>query len=201
MASSFFNRSGKTFPKIASYPTPFRYPGYREGTKTSDGTGSLLRVFSSTKKEWGYMHNPGSEVAQPLHYPQEVQDGNMAYHHNHPGPGDFLTSIDLSEAYLHIPIHPSRMKFIRFSYGHHHYQYRALPFGLSSAPRVFTKILVAPVAKLRSQGVCVFPYLDDLVAASSFSQASEDLQRVMTSFTQHGFVINKSKVPFFHHRS
>lgn len=111
--------------------------------------------------------------------------------------GDFLTSIDLSEAYLHIPIHPSRRKFIRFSYGHHHYQYRALPFVLSSAPRVFTKILVAPVAKLRSQGVCVFPYLDDLVAASSFSQASEDLQRVMTSFTQHGFVINESKSSLF----
>lgn len=108
--------------------------------------------------------------------------------------GDFLSSIDLKEAYLHVPIHPSHRKFLRFNYGHLHFQYRALPFGLSTAPRVFTKLLIAPVAHLRSQGVRIFPYLDDLlVAASSFYRASEDLHRVMTCLTLHGFIVNREK--------
>lgn len=112
-------------------------------------------------------------MAQPLHHKEDIQNGDMALDQ-----ADFLSSIDLLEAYLHIPIHPFHRKFLRFSYGQFHCQYRALPFGLSTAPRVFTKILVALVANLRSQGVRIFPYLDDiLVAASSFSQASKNFSQ------------------------
>lgn len=100
----------------------------------------------------------------------------MANHHDSHGlGGDFLALIDLSEAYLHMPIRPSHRKYLCFSYGSKHYQYRALPFGLSAALRVFTKLLVALVVNLRLQGIRIFPYLDDiLIAASSFSQASQD---------------------------
>lgn len=51
-------------------------------------------------------------------------------------PSDFLSSIDLMEAYLHVPILPAHRQFLRFAFRGFHYQYRALPFGLSSAPRV-----------------------------------------------------------------
>lgn len=44
--------------------------------------------------------------------------------------GNFLTSIDLTEAYLHIPILASHQQFLRFCYTGCHFQYRALPFGL-----------------------------------------------------------------------
>lgn len=108
--------------------------------------------------------------------------------------GDFLTSLDLLEAYLHVLNLPSHRKFLQFTYGSSHYQYRALPFGLSAAPRVFTKLLVAIVASLRSQGVCIFPYLDDiLIAASSYPQALEHLHLTMSSLQRHGFVINLLK--------
>lgn len=62
---------------------------------------------------------------------------------------NFLTLADLSEAYLHIPIFPDHQKYLRFCYDLLHFQYRALPFGLMAAPRVFTKVLVALVAALR----------------------------------------------------
>ncbi|XP_061478779.1 uncharacterized protein LOC133382992 [Rhineura floridana] len=77
--------------------------------------------------------------------------------------GDFLASIDLKEAYLHVPICIAHRKFLRFAFGHQHFQYRAMPFGLSSAPRVFTKVLLILVAYLRTQGVHTYPYLDDLL--------------------------------------
>lgn len=88
-------------------------------------------------------------------------------------PGEFLTSLDLIEAYLHVPIHRSHRKFLHFCVGRDHLQFKALPFGLSTAPRVFTKLLVNPVSFLRQQGIHVHPYLDDLLIRSR-GQAVED---------------------------
>lgn len=86
--------------------------------------------------------------------------------------GDFLTSIDLTEAYLHIPILPQHRQFLHFSYLGHHFQYTALPFGLSLAPRVFTKVLAALIADLKEVPVRLQAYLDDiLIQSSSPSQA------------------------------
>ena len=51
---------------------------------------------------------------------------------------DWAVSIDLKDAYLHVPIHPSSRKLLRFVVNGNIYQFRVLPFGLSTAPRVFT---------------------------------------------------------------
>lgn len=111
-----------------------------------------------------------------------------------PWNGKTSLPLDLSEAYLHVPISPAHRRCLHFSYGIRHYQYRALPFGLLAAPRVFTKILVALIANLRRQGISLFPYLDDIViAGSSSSRVAVDLGTTMTFLRQHGFVINLTK--------
>ena len=51
-----------------------------------------------------------------------------------------VTSIDLGYTYFHIPIHRLR-KCLRFQIRDTIYQFRALPFGLSPAPCVFSKIM------------------------------------------------------------
>ena len=76
---------------------------------------------------------------------------------------ELLASIDIKDAYLHVPIFPGHFKFLRFALGHRHFQFVALPFGLATAPRVFTKILAPVLANLRSQGILVMAYLDDLI--------------------------------------
>ena len=53
--------------------------------------------------------------------------------------GDWVISLDLTDAYLHVPIHPSSRKFFRFCYQDEVFQFRVLPFGLSVSPRVFTR--------------------------------------------------------------
>lgn len=89
---------------------------------------------------------------------------------------DFLASLDLEDAYFHIPIHPKHRKFLRFCVAGTHYQFKVLPLGLQSAPRVFTKCLAPVAAFLWLRGVQIFPYLDDwLVKASSLLQVSEDI--------------------------
>ena len=50
--------------------------------------------------------------------------------------GDWVISLDLTDVYLHVPIHPSSRKFLRFCY-----QDR-----LSVSPRVFTRVVDAMMA-------------------------------------------------------
>lgn len=74
-----------------------------------------------------------------------------------------MQSLDLTEAYLYVPILPLHWQYLRFQYVGHHYQYRALPFGLSSVPRTFTKLLAALVAHLWALPVRVQCYLANIL--------------------------------------
>ena len=57
-----------------------------------------------------------------------------------------MTRIDLkSRSILSVLMHESSHRFLRFIWGSKHYTFQGLPFGLSSAPRIFTKLL-KPVA-------------------------------------------------------
>ena len=49
-------------------------------------------------------------------------------------PGEWVASIDLSDAYLHIPIHPNSRKYLRFCHRSQVFQFTSLPFGLATAP-------------------------------------------------------------------
>ncbi|XP_013917950.1 PREDICTED: calcineurin subunit B type 1 [Thamnophis sirtalis] len=108
--------------------------------------------------------------------------------------GDFLTSIDLKEAYLHVPIHPVHRKFLRFQFANQHYQYKALPFGPSSASRTFTKLLAAVAAHLRTRPVRIICYLDDILLMSvSRQRACQDLNATIHALQQHDFSVNLEK--------
>ena len=55
--------------------------------------------------------------------------------------GDWLAKVDLKDAYFAVPIHKAHEQYLRFSFQGKLYQFNCLPFGLSSAPWVFTKTL------------------------------------------------------------
>ena len=46
---------------------------------------------------------------------------------------DWMISMDMKDAYFHIPIHPNSRKYLRFVFEGRTYQFKALPFGLSTA--------------------------------------------------------------------
>ena len=71
------------------------------------------------------------------------------------------TSLDLTEAYFHIPISPKFRKFLRFVWEDRVYAFKTTPFGLSTAPLVFTRIFQAVVAHLHSQSIFIHSYLDN----------------------------------------
>ena len=94
--------------------------------------------------------------------------------------GDRMASIDLKEAYLQVPVHPASRHFLRFVFRDNVYQFKALCFGLSTAPQVFTRVMAPVSAILHSMGIRMRWYLDDwLVQSSSRESLLWDLQTVL----------------------
>ena len=108
--------------------------------------------------------------------------------------GEWMASLDLKDAYFHVSVHHAHRRFLRFCLEGVHYQYRVLPFGLSTSPRVFTKVLAPVIESLRVQGVHIHPYLDDiLLRAPSRQQLLCDLKRAIDVLESVGYVINYGK--------
>ena len=78
-------------------------------------------------------------------------------------PGDWATSLDLTDAYFHVPIAFWFRKYLRIVVEGSVYQYKALPFGLSTSPLVFTKMLEPVAVFLHSRGIIFHRYLDDFL--------------------------------------
>ena len=53
---------------------------------------------------------------------------------------DFMAKIDLKDTYFAVPISEPDKNYLRFRCKYQMYQFNSLPFGLSCAPWVFTKI-------------------------------------------------------------
>lgn len=78
-------------------------------------------------------------------------------------PDCFMCTIDLQDAYFTIPIHKDSKRFLRFSFNGKIYQFICLPFGLCTAPYIFTKIMKVPIQNLRLRGFIIVNYLDDML--------------------------------------
>ncbi|KAJ1149390.1 hypothetical protein NDU88_002200, partial [Pleurodeles waltl] len=108
--------------------------------------------------------------------------------------GDWMVSVDLQDAYFHIPILKSHRKYLRFVVGLQHYQFAVLPFGLTSALQVFLKVMAVVAAELRRKGIAVFPYLDDwLIKAKSPELLRCHRQSTTQLLFDLGFSVNVPK--------
>ena len=74
-----------------------------------------------------------------------------------------MFSIDLESAYHHVEMHRSSWDYLGFSWQGCYYVFTVLPFGLSTAGWVFTKLMKELVGHWRRHGVRCIAYLDDLL--------------------------------------
>ena len=108
--------------------------------------------------------------------------------------GDFMGKIDLEDAYLSVPVHQEHRDFLKFCWRRKIYRFRSLPFGLATAPRVFTKILRPLVARMRMTGLRIIVYLDDmLVMAQSAERLMSHMQTLARELQALGFKLNHKK--------
>ncbi len=106
----------------------------------------------------------------------------------------WLTSLDMKDAYFHILIHPKSRKLLRFCFQGKVWQFRALPFGLSTSPRVFTKVLTPVLAYAHLHGIRLHMYLDDwLLNPDSSRSALQHTQCMLDLFQRIGWIVNMQK--------
>lgn len=109
-------------------------------------------------------------------------------------PGDWSISVDLADAYFHVPLRSSFSRFTRFYWQGSVYQFRVLCFGLSTAPRVFTRIVSALAAACHRSGLKLHTYLDDwLLRAQDRQMLIRQRDFLLQLTAELGFLVNEEK--------
>lgn len=109
-------------------------------------------------------------------------------------PGCYLATLDLKDAYYMVPIKESDKKYLCFHFDNKIFYFNVLPFGLSSAPYVFTKIMKPVVSYLRKLGYLSVVYLDDwAIIGNTKEDCYKNIQATRDLLQKLGFIINIDK--------
>ncbi|EIE78811.1 hypothetical protein RO3G_03516 [Rhizopus delemar RA 99-880] len=107
---------------------------------------------------------------------------------------DLICKIDLKDAYVVVPLHQQSRRFLTFLHQGTVYQYKSLAFGLSVAPRIFSKLMRYAVEPLRRKGIKLVYYLDDIcLVAKSMKEMNANMQETLAHLKNLGFLINYKK--------
>ena len=125
---------------------------------------------------------------QPCKF-ETLSDAQFLLQHN-----DWMISADLKDGYYHLGIHDDHQQYLTTVLDGELVQFMALPFGLSTAPRVFTKFMRPVVKYFRSQGIRMLQYLDDsLFLSQSHKELCSIRQFVETTLNNLGLLRKESK--------
>lgn len=107
---------------------------------------------------------------------------------------DWFMTLDLQDVYFHVTIHTSHKRHLHFTVNHDHFKCRMLCFGLCSAPKVLSKIMVVVAAYLR-QLMIVFLYLYDwFLRDQSYQEVLLAVQMTWSLFHSLGLQLNVKKL-------
>lgn len=109
-------------------------------------------------------------------------------------PGCYMASVDLQDAYYSVYIAEKDQVKLRFEHNGVLYQFRALPNGISFAPRLFTKIMKPIYASLRVRGTTISGYIDDsYLQGNTCADCQKSVNETVQLMSDVGFMINKKK--------
>ena len=113
--------------------------------------------------------------------------------------GYYLFKFDLKSGYHHVEIFPEHRKYLAFSWDFgdgvvKYFQFTVLPFGLSSTPYLFTKLLKPILTSWRCIGIPMAIFLDDgLGGGVTIVKAKINSLIVHAYLTRYSFLINEDK--------
>ncbi|KAM9962817.1 hypothetical protein ACTFIR_005734 [Dictyostelium discoideum] len=108
--------------------------------------------------------------------------------------GYYIVKLDIKKAYLHLLVDPQYRDLFRFVWKGSHYRWKTMPFGLSTAPRIFTMLLRPVLRMLRDIKVSVIAYLDDLlIVGSTKEECLSNFKKTMDLLVKLGFKLNLEK--------
>ena len=112
-------------------------------------------------------------------------------------PNCYMAKIDIKDVFYSIPILSKHQKFSKFTLRGKLYKFTCLPNGLCSGPRVFTKLLKPPLAKLRLDYIKIAAYIDDLITlAYSFNICFKNVWKSGKLLDNLDFAVNPEKSVF-----
>lgn len=164
-----------------------------EETQSEDGE-FISPIFVTTKKNGEYrmiLNLKGlNEYIEYHHFKMDTFETAL----NLIKPNCLMASADLRHAYHSVSIDEQYRKYLRFKWKDKLFQYTCLPFGISCAPRLFTKIMKVPYSVLRKQGYVNVGYIDDsLLLGDTIQECNENITETVNMFTKLGFIINEEK--------
>ena len=107
--------------------------------------------------------------------------------------GKKFTKIDLSHAYLQMMLDDESKKFMVINTHKGLYQYTRMPFGISSAPAIFQRVMDTILQGLSN----VLCYLDDILITGATDQEHIcNLEEVLKRLQCHGIKVQNSKCTF-----
>ena len=108
----------------------------------------------------------------------------------------YITSIDLSSAFLQVPLEPASRKWTAFQFLGRVYQYTCIGFGTRNSQAAFIRALEKVFGDPREDEYLV-TYVDDLLIHSAkFEDHINHLNQVFRKLTEAGFTINAAKCQF-----
>ncbi len=104
--------------------------------------------------------------------------------------GKYFTKLDLSNAYLQLPLSGESKQYVTINTQKGLFQYNQLPFGVASAPAIFQRTMETLLRDIK--GVSV--YIDDiLVTGSTIVEHLQTLDAVLDRLEKAGLRLNRVK--------
>ena len=108
--------------------------------------------------------------------------------------GKIFSKIDLSHAYQQVELDDNSQKCLTINTHKGLYRYKRLPFGVSSAPAIFQRIMDQLLLGVKFT-VCRMD--DNLISGSSPEEHLHILEEVFGCLQDHGIRLNPAKCIFF----
>ena len=147
--------------------------------------------FPSPQKRWVSKAGDQLETVESIHTPSIFQDGE-SWDYERPAKERQLDGLSRSKRCLPVSHNTGGpLEIPKISMAGQCIRIQCLPFGLSSAPHVFTKLLKPVLVRLCHQGMRLIMYLDDMLA---LAQNKEELVSHLSQITSLlGYVVNREK--------
>ena len=98
---------------------------------------------------------------------------------------DWAGSIDLTDAYLHVTIHPISRKYLQFVFELQVFQFTALPFGMSLSLWIFTQLMNVTAEKVREKSKKCHNHKSQPFPDPKRKRKPTNLNRKLTNLNKH----------------